>query len=98
MAQRCQKAIEDKFGKKSVRVALLEGQRLESERKYEDAEALYKTLLKDEPTSAKVMKRATAIKMAQQVRGLSDLLVACRHPHPVAGAIHDCLLCEYACL
>jgi hypothetical protein len=66
-SQRCHKLLEDKFGKESVRVALLEGQRLESERKWDEADALYKALLKEEPTSAKVMKRAAAVKIAQNV-------------------------------
>lgn len=57
--------LEEQFGPESTRVALLYGQILEAQEEWEAAEMKYAQLLEVDPTSAAVMKRKIAIKVAQ---------------------------------
>eukprot|EP00038_Savillea_parva_P008077 m.174548 g.174548 ORF g.174548 m.174548 type:complete len:277 (-) comp13846_c0_seq1:17-847(-) len=63
--KQCYKALEERFGTESVRVGILLGQQLEAEQKWDAAEAKYEELLKIEPTSAAVRKRAVAVAAAK---------------------------------
>eukprot|EP00037_Helgoeca_nana_P009839 m.86324 g.86324 ORF g.86324 m.86324 type:complete len:277 (-) comp19839_c0_seq1:42-872(-) len=61
----CYEPLEKRFGKESVRVGLLDGQRLEAEGKFDEAAAKYAALLKVEPTSAATHKRSVSIAAAK---------------------------------
>lgn len=52
LVQMCHKKLEEKFGRDSARVGILEGQRMESAEKWEQAEKRYKELLELHPTNA----------------------------------------------
>lgn len=65
LPQQCYEPLEKRFGKESVRVGLLDGQRLEAEGKFDEAAAKYAALLKVEPTSAATHKRSVSIAAAK---------------------------------
>eukprot|EP00041_Stephanoeca_diplocostata_P007939 m.113858 g.113858 ORF g.113858 m.113858 type:complete len:282 (+) comp17106_c0_seq1:232-1077(+) len=65
-AEICHKKLEEKFGRESARVGILDGQRLESAEKWAEAEKRYKELLELHPTNAKIMKRQIALLIGQQ--------------------------------
>mmetsp|Transcript_66 Transcript_66/g.129 ORF Transcript_66/g.129 Transcript_66/m.129 type:complete len:279 (-) Transcript_66:14-850(-) len=63
--ERSHRALVERFGTESVRVGLLTGKHQEASGKFDEAKATYDALLKIEPTSAALQKRAVAIAAAK---------------------------------